>query len=43
MIPDALEIVKHWLYGQIVVIIYQTLVINKVYVLVGSYYTWHLG
>ena len=29
MTPDVLEIVKHWLFGQSVVIMYQTAVINK--------------
>ena len=39
MTIDVLEIVKHWLFGQSVVIMYQMYVINKVYVLVGIYYT----
>ena len=43
MTPDVLQIVKHWLFGQSVVIMYQMSVINKVYILVGIYYTWRLG
>ena len=43
MTPGVLEIIKHWLFDQSVVIMYQTHVLNKVYVLVGIYYTLHLG
>ena len=43
MTPDVLEIIKHWLFGQSDIIMYQTPVINKVYVLLGIYYTWRLG
>ena len=33
MTPNVLEIVKHQLFGQSVIVIYQMPVINKVYVL----------
>ena len=32
--------VKHWLFSQSIVIMYETLVINKVYVLVCIYFIW---
>ena len=40
MIQDVLEMVKHWLFGQSIVILYETPVINKVYVLVCIYFAW---
>ena len=33
--------VKPWLFGQSIVIVYKTPVINKVYVLVCIYFAWH--
>ena len=41
MTPKVLKIVKHWLFGQSVVIMYQTPVIDKR--LGSTFYTWRLG
>ena len=32
--------VKHWLFGQNIVIMYKTSIINKIYVLVCIYFVW---
>ena len=40
VIQDILEIVNYWLFGQSIVIMYETHVINKVYILVCIYFSW---
>ena len=40
MIQDVLKMVKPWIFGQRIVIMYETPVVNKVYVLVCIYFSW---
>ena len=40
MIQGLFKMVKHWLFGQSIVIKYEIYVINKVYVLVCIYFAW---
>ena len=40
MIQAILKMVKHWLFGQSIEIMYETSIINKIYILVCIYFVW---